>query len=144
MEESLNIFLPGHMTEEEAGSYSPLVLAFLGDSVYELAIRSLLVHQGNARPNILNRRKSQLVKAAAQSRMMEGIEPSLTEAEANIYRRGRNAKSYTTAKHASTADYRRATGFEALMGYLYLIGKTERYLELIEIGLRFMNSDEKN
>jgi ribonuclease-3 family protein len=135
MEESLNTFLPGHMTEEEAGSYSPLVLAFLGDSVYELAIRTMLLHHGNASPNDLNKRKNRLVKAAAQSQMMEKIEPLLTEKEESIYKRGRNAKSYTMAKHATMADYRRATGFEALMGFLYLCGRTERYLTLIKTGL---------
>lgn len=139
MEESLNLFLPGHMSEEEAGSYSPLVLAFLGDSVYELAIRTMLLHHGNARPNDLNRRKNQFVKAAAQSKMMEKIEPLLTEKEESIYKRGRNAKSYTMAKHATMADYRRATGFEALMGFLYLSGKTERYLMLIQTGLDYLH-----
>lgn len=137
MEESLNLFLPGHMTEEEAGSYSPLVLAFLGDSVYEIAVRTMLVHHGNARPNDLNARKNHLVKASAQSKMMEKIEPLLTEKEESIYKRGRNAKSYTMAKHASVADYRRATGFEALMGYLYLCGQTQRYLSLIQAGLNY-------
>lgn len=143
MEESLNRFLPGHMSEEEAGNYSPLVLAFLGDSVYELAIRTMLLHHGNARPNDLNRKKSRLVKAAAQSQMMEAIEPLLTEKEDGIYRRGRNAKSYTMAKHATVADYRRATGFEALMGYLYLCGRTERYLVLIDRGLAFLETEAR-
>lgn len=138
MEESLSRYLPGSMTELEAGSYSPLVLAFLGDSVYETAVRTMLVKRGNARPNELNRKKSRLVKAKAQSRMMETLEPILTEEEANLYRRGRNAKSYTMAKNASMADYRRATGFEALMGYLYLLGQTDRYLYLIDRGIRYL------
>lgn len=138
MEESLSRYLPGSMTELEAGSYSPLVLAFLGDSVYEIAVRTMLVKRGNARPNELNRKKSRLVKAKAQSRMMETLEPILTEEEANLYRRGRNAKSYTMAKNASMADYRRATGFEALMGYLYLLGQTDRYLYLIDRGIRYL------
>lgn len=140
MEENLNLFLPGHMSEEDAGSYSPLVLAFLGDSVYEVAVRTMLLHHGNARPNDLNKRKNRLVKASAQSKIMEKIEPLLTEQEESIYKRGRNAKSYTMAKHASVADYRRATGFEALMGYLYLCGKTDRYLSLIDTGIRYVQS----
>ncbi len=127
-------FLP-KSTDEEAGSYSPLTLAFLGDSVYELSIRTMLMNQGNARPNEINKRKNQYVKAGAQSAMMDAIEPLLNSREAGIYRRGRNAKSYTMAKNATMTEYRRATGFEALMGYLYLSGQTERIFELIDVGL---------
>ncbi len=127
-------YLP-HCTIEEAGSYSPLTLAFLGDSVYELSVRTMLMNHGNARPNDINKRKNSYVKAAAQSKMMEAIEPLLTEKERSVYRRGRNAKSYTMAKNASMADYRRATGFEALMGFLYLSCQNERLYELIGIGV---------
>ena len=139
MEENLRTehrgpFVPD-LSEAEAGSYSPLVLAFTGDAVYELAIRTMLVMRGNARPNDLNRMKNRLVKAAAQSAMMEIIEPMLTEEEEAIYRRGRNAKSYTMAKNATMADYRRATGFEALIGYLYLCGRSDRMYALISAGL---------
>lgn len=126
-------FLP-ELSAEEAGSYSPLVLAFVGDAVYDLAIRTMLVQRGNARPNALHRAKASMVKASAQSAMMELILPVLTDEEEAVYRRGRNAKSYTKAKNASVADYRRATGFEALIGYLYLCGRKERALELIETG----------
>ena len=122
-------------TEAEAGSVSPLVLAFEGDAVYELAVRTMLVQRGHARPNALNRLKSELVKAGAQSAMMETIEPLLTEKEAAVYRRGRNAKAPSPARHASIQDYRRATGFEALAGYLYLCGEEERLFELIEKGI---------
>ena len=123
------------MTEAEAGSYSPLALAFQGDAFYELAVRTMLLSEGNARPNDLNRRKRRLVNAGAQSQMMETIEPMLTEAEEAVYRRGRNAKSYTMAKNATMADYRRATGFEALVGYLYLSGRKERAYALIAAGI---------
>jgi ribonuclease-3 family protein len=135
MEESLKpSFLPA-CDKDEAGNYSPLVLAFQGDAVYELAIRTMLLNQGNARPNDLNRRKSALVKAAAQSKMMEIIMPYLTGEEEAVYKRGRNARSATMAKNASVADYRRATGFEALIGYLYLSGQKDRLLELITKGV---------
>ena len=120
------------LTAAEAGSYSPLVLAFVGDSFYEQAIRTMFVLHGNARPNDLNRRKNRLVSAEAQSAMTEVLLPLLTEEEEKIYRRGRNARSYTSAKNASITDYRRATGFEALIGYLYLTGRTERAYELID------------
>ena len=135
-------FLPV-LSEEEAGSYSPLVLAFAGDGVYDLAVRTMLVQKGNARPDALHRKKASLVKAAAQSSMMNAILPVLTESEEAVYRRGRNAKSYTKAKNSSVTDYRRATGFEALIGYLYLSGNIDRVLELIGIGLDGLEAEQE-
>lgn len=141
MEESINT------EDKEAGSaadpaaYSPLVLAFLGDSVYELMIRTKLVGRGNARLKDLNREKSSYVKASSQSRMMEAIEPLLTEKEESIYHRGRNARSYSSAKNAAIADYRRATGFEALIGYLYLSGEYERMKELVDAGIKLVQQE---
>ena len=123
------------LTETDARAYAPLTLAFLGDAVYELALRTMLVQRGDMRPNELNRRSSMLARAHAQSEAMEAIEPLLDETEAEIYRRGRNAKSHTMAKNATMGDYRRATGFEALIGYLYLAGKQERMMELIRIAV---------
>ena len=125
------------LTESEARAYAPLTLAFLGDAVYELAIRTMLVQRGDMRPNELNRRSSLLAKAHAQSDAMAVIEPMLDETEADIYRRGRNAKSHTMAKHATVTDYRRATGFEALVGYLYLSGQIKRLLEIVRIGIQY-------
>lgn len=124
------------MTEDEAGNYSPLVLAFLGDAVYELVIRTSLVKEANEPVNKLNKKKSALVKAERQSAMIEGFAGELTPREESVLRRGRNAKSYTSAKNASIQDYRRATGFEALMGYLYLTGQEDRMLDLIRKGLK--------
>ncbi len=129
-------FLP-NVTEKEAGNYSPLVLAFLGDSVYETAVRTMLINEGQKPVNVLNHIKTGYVKAHAQSEMMEVILPELTPEEESIYRRGRNAKSATMAKNASMADYRRATGFEALMGYLYLAGRQERMYALMEKGVLY-------
>ena len=116
-------------------TYSPLTLAYIGDGVYDLVIRTILVKKANCQVNRLHRKASTLVKAAAQSGMMEIIEPLLTEEERAVYKRGRNAHSATMAKHATMADYRRATGFEALMGYLYLKEDFSRMLELIHAGL---------
>ncbi len=116
-------------------SYSPLVLAYIGDAVYEIVIRSLLVGRGNAQANRLHKEASALVNAGAQSASLERIKEELTEEEMQVFKRGRNANSATMAKHASMSDYRRATGFEALMGYLYLTGRTERILELVKKGL---------
>lgn len=113
-------------------TYSPLTLAYIGDGVYELVIRTMVVGRGNKQASKLHRETSRLVKAQAQSAMMEILLPLLTQEEADFYRRGRNAKSYTTAKNASVNDYRRATGFEALMGYLYLKGDMHRLLSLVK------------
>ncbi len=122
--------------EVDINSYSPLALAYIGDSIYDLIIRTMVVERGNTAPSRLHQRATKLVCAAAQSEMIKALQPLLTEEELNIFRRGRNAKSITMAKHASMSDYRRATGFEALMGYLYLNDRTDRILELITIGLK--------
>lgn len=123
------------MAEGEAGNYAPLALAFIGDAVFELAVRARIMKEGHARPAEMNRRKNRLVKAPAQSVMLSAIEPMLTDRERDICRRGRNAKSVTMAKNATMAEYRRATAFEALLGYLYLQGKLERLQEIIECGI---------
>lgn len=123
------------LESEDIRSYSPLTLAYVGDAVYELVIRTMIISKGNAPVNKLHKRSAALVKAPAQAQMMKVIEPLLSEEELHIYKRGRNAKSYTSAKNASVIDYRIATGFEALMGWLYLQERQERMLELIKIGL---------
>lgn len=115
-------------------TYSPLVLAYIGDGIYELVIRSLLVGGGNAQAGRLHRKASQLVNAGAQADMLERIRGELTEEELHVFKRGRNANSPTVAKHATVSDYRKATGFEALMGYLYLTGNMKRLTELIKLG----------
>lgn len=116
-------------------SFSPLTLAYIGDAVYEIVIRTIIVEKGNAPVNKLHHKASSLVKAVAQKVAMEKILPLLTEEEEAVYKRGRNAKSYTSAKNASVIDYRIATGFEALMGFLYLMGRNERMLELVKIAV---------
>ena len=123
------------LKEIDIKTYSPLTLAFIGDGIYDLVIRTIVVGQGNTRARDLHSHTSHLVKAATQSAMMETLIPALTEEEEEIFRRGRNAKSTTMAKNASMSDYRRATGFEALMGYLYLTDRFERIVELVKIAL---------
>ena len=115
-------------------TYSPLTLAYIGDAAYELVVRTFLVDQGNSRPDKLHRKASSMVKAAAQAAMAEALKDSLTEEELSVYRRGRNAKSPTMAKNVSMSDYRKATGFEALMGYLYLKGEQKRLIDLVYAG----------
>lgn len=116
-------------------SYSPLTLAYIGDGIYDLIIRTMMVEKGNAPVNKLHRSVSNLVKAPAQAEILHIIEDQLTEEERAVYKRGRNAKSFTSAKNASITDYRIATGFEALMGYLYLTDNITRIVELVKIGL---------
>lgn len=136
MEESLKYFEEQFQLEDvDIRTYSPLVLAYIGDGVYELMIRTLIVRQGNCQVSKMHKKASSLVKAAAQSEMMEYLEPLLTEEELQIYKRGRNAHSPTMAKNASMGDYRRATGFEALIGYLYLKQELARLTELVKAAL---------
>ena len=113
-------------------TYSPLTLAYIGDGIFDLVIRSVVVGKGNTRPNQLHQRTSHIVKAHTQAVMIEYLEPQLTEEELAVYKRGRNAKSPTMAKNATMADYRKATGLEAVMGYLYLTDRFERMVELIK------------
>lgn len=123
------------LPDTDLKTYSPLTLAYIGDVVYDLIIRTLVVEQGNAPVNKLHKRVSSMVKASAQMELYHGIEDMLTEEELSIYKRGRNAKSFTTAKNATITEYRSATGLEALMGYLYLDNRLDRVLELMKAGL---------
>ena len=109
----------------DAGTYSPLVLAYIGDAVYEVMIRV----------NKLHKRSAELVKAGTQAAMIRLLEEDLTEEEHAVYKRGRNAKSATMAKHATMVDYRTATGFEALVGWLFLEERFDRLTELVSLGL---------
>ncbi len=119
---------------QDIRTYSPLTLAYIGDAIYDLVIRTMLIMRGNSQVNKLHKRASNFVKAAAQKQIMEVLEPLLTPQEHSYYKRGRNAKSFTTAKNASIVEYRVATGFEALLGFLYLTGQMERLMELVNIG----------
>ena len=121
--------------EVDLRTLSPLTLAFVGDCVYDLILRTVIVERHNASPNQLHREKSRLAKAPAQAEMAEALQEHLTQEELAVYRRGRNAKSHTTAKNASVLDYRKATGLEALYGWLYLSGQEERLLQLIRLSL---------
>ena len=133
MEEGINLF---ERTSTDPKLFSPLVLAFLGDAVYELIIRSMLVNKANKPVNKLNKESSSLANAKTQARFAQTLCEHLSEEELRIYKRGRNTTSHGVAKNASIADYRQATGFEALLGYLYLQNKPERIRELIDICLK--------
>lgn len=137
MEKGIDSYLKAQfeVSDVDIRTYSPLALAYIGDGVYDLIIRSVVVAKGNTRASELHKRTSQIVKAKTQSEMMEILLPLLTEEEEAVYRRGRNAKSPTMAKNATMADYRKATGFEALVGYLYIQDKFERIVELVKAGV---------
>lgn len=129
------------MEEVDIQTYSPLTLAYIGDCVYDLIIKNIMVSRGNKQVNKLHKETSNLVQASTQSLMMRTMQEHLTEEEHVIYKRGRNAKSVTPAKNQSITDYRRATGFEALLGYLYLKKEWKRLLDLVKIGLDSLNKE---
>ncbi|MCI9126231.1 MAG: ribonuclease III [Eubacterium sp.] len=122
--------------------YSPLTLAYIGDGIYEIVVRTVIVDEANRQVNKIHKAASNLVKAETQAKMIHLIMDDLTEEEVRIYKRGRNAKAVTRAKNASMSDYRTATGFEALMGWLYLTGQSERMMKLIKKGIMYFMSDK--
>lgn len=126
----------------DIADYSPLTLAYIGDSVYELIIRTKLVFRGNAPVNTLNKEASGLAKAATQSAIIENVMDMLTDEEQAAYRRGRNAHSFTKAKNATAGDYRRATGFEALIGWLYMQKRFERIMEIVKAGFNSIGENK--
>ena len=123
------------ITSKDIRTYSPLTLAYIGDAVYDLVIRSILVNRGNTAVNNLHKKASAIVKAPSQAAVAASIMEELTDEEKDIYRRGRNSKPHTKAKNASTMEYLEATGLEAVVGFLYLKGDTDRALDLIKLGL---------
>lgn len=130
------------MQEVDIREYSPLTLAYIGDSIYDLIIKSLVINRGNKQVQKLHKETSGLVQASAQSMMMRAMQEELTDEERAVYKRGRNAKSVSPAKNQSITDYRRATGFEALIGYLYLKEDWKRMLDLVKIGLDSLEKEK--
>lgn len=126
------------LKEVDITGYSPLTLAYIGDSVYDLIIKTMIVTEGNKQVKKLHHETSKMVQASAQSEMMRVIQGHLTEEEHAIYKRGRNAKTVSPAKNQTLTDYRRATGFEALIGWLYMKNEWARILELVKIGLKHL------
>lgn len=119
--------LKNRFTAQEARQLSPLVLAFIGDAVYEVFVRAYLVDKNrDMSVHKLHVQAVSFVKAHAQSEFMKKLEDTLTEEELAIFKRGRNSKSGTTPKNADIQEYRTATGFEALIGYLYITEQIER------------------
>lgn len=131
---------PGKQADVRA--YSPLALAYIGDAVYDLIIRTVVVERANRPANELHRLTVRYVSAGAQSKIAEALMDRLTEEEQAVYRRGRNAKPHTTAKNASAKDYLQATGFEAVLGYLYLADNMPRVLELVKEGIALVGMND--
>lgn len=121
--------------EVDVRAYSPLTLAYIGDAVYEMVIRTIIVERANKAANELHKKAVKFVQAGTQAAMIMALQDVLTEDELAVFKRGRNAKSNTSAKNASITDYRKATGFEALIGFLYLMDDMDRVLFLVKEGI---------
>lgn len=115
--------------------YSPLSLAYIGDGVYEIFVRTYVINKGNRQVNKMHKASRELVRASAQAKIYYLIEDMLTEEEQGVLKRGRNAKSVSVPKNGDVMEYRHATGLEALIGYLYIEGRIERIKELVDTGL---------
>lgn len=127
------LFSKEPISKTEAKQYSPLTLAFLGDAVYSLLVREMLLKTANRPTNALHKESIKLVNANCQAEMLKKILSELTEEEEVIFKRGRNAHSGHVPKNQSDADYRYATGLETLYGYLYLIGDFSRLTYIFNI-----------
>lgn len=119
------------LTKAEARQINPVVLAFVGDAVYSLYVRTRLTVTGEGRASEFQRASSKVVSAKGQSEFLGELLPLFTEEEEEIFRRGRNAKKGAKSKSASAAEYNRSTGFEAVLGYLHLTGNSARIEELL-------------
>lgn len=131
--QDIHAFFP--CEEKDIRSYSALKLAYLGDAVFEIIIRTLIMEKTGGPVKHLHKHASELVNASSQAKMILAIQEELTEEELVMYRHGRNAKTSSVAKHADIHDYRNATGLESLFGYLYLTGQTYRAVELLKKAL---------
>ena len=127
------------LTEQDYRSFPALTLAYIGDCVFDLIIRTAVIFKSHKQVNDLHKKATRFVKAETQATMIQGLmdHDILTEEERMVYKRGRNTKSHTVPKNASVAAYRKATGFEAVLGYLYITRQMERILELTKIGLTY-------
>ena len=124
--------------------YSPLALAYIGDTVYDLFIRTKVIAKGNRHVTEMHKESVSFVKAHSQSVSAYALESELTEDELRVLKWGRNAKSNTTPKNADVTEYRMATGFETLVGYLYISGEDERLTYLLEIAYNAVINEKNN
>ncbi|MEA1959826.1 MAG: ribonuclease III domain-containing protein [Bacillota bacterium] len=122
------------LDEQELKEYSPIVLAYIGDAAFELIVRTHLIQAGNRRIKEIHKDAVGIVKAESQAKIVRQIYDTLSEQEKDIVRRGRNAKSHPP-RNADVQQYKMSTGFEALLGYLYLKGDEQRLLTLASLAL---------
>lgn len=142
MEKNLSLDFP-YLKSLDARQVSALGLAYIGDAVYEVYVRSYVLGRGNTAVNKLHKASTGYVSAKAQSRIIHAIEDFLTEEEVAVYKRGRNAHSNTSAKNADIVDYRHATGFEAVLGYLFISGRHQRIEEIISLAFEYIDNENK-
>lgn len=121
---------------------APLILAYIGDAVYEVVTRTITISAGNRAAHVVNKENVKYVNAGFQARMADALMESFSDEELAQYKRGRNAKSSSTAKNASVGDYRKATGFEAVIGFLYLKEQNDRIVELCKLGFDILEQGE--
>ena len=126
------------MEESVVKMYSPLALAYIGDSIYDLMVKEHFVKQSNMQPEKYHKIVTSIVSANAQSAFIDSFLEQLNETELGIYRRGRNSSPHTKAKNASLENYLKATGFEAVLGYLYLSEQKERLTEIVNLSIEFV------
>lgn len=140
MEQSIIEYMKKQLGIEEVDirTYSPLALAYIGDSVYDLLIRSLIVSKGNMAVQKYHKKASSMVNAHAQATIITALEPELTPEELAVFKRGKNSKPSTTAKNASVKEYMIATGMEAVLGYLYLTNQHTRLIDLVKRGIEIL------
>ncbi len=140
MEQSVIEYMKKQLGIEEVDirTYSPLALAYIGDSVYDLLIRSLIVSKGNMAVQKYHKKASSMVNAHAQATIITALEPELTPEELAVFKRGKNSKPGTTAKNASVKEYMIATGMEAVLGYLYLTNQHTRLIDLVKRGIEIL------
>ena len=136
----MNIEFP-YFENAEINSFSPLSLAYIGDAVYEVYIRSHVMNNGNMQVNKFHREATRYVSANAQSNIIHRIMEFLTEEEISVFKRGRNAHSYTSAKNADIVAYRHATGFEALIGYLFILKQFDRINEIVKMSIEAVENE---
>lgn len=136
-----NFFGFRNLSENEAKLVNPQVLAFVGDGVYTMYVRNMVALSSKAKSGELHKATASFVKATQQSHIIDRILPMLNKAEQDIFRRGRNYKTHSVAKNASVVDYRRATGFEAVIGYLYLTGNMEKLNLILEVCVKEDNNE---
>ncbi len=130
------------LPENDVRTYSPLAFAYIGDTVYDMIFRTIVVSRKNMAAHKYHKEVCRYVSAVAQSKMVEVLKDIWTDEEEAMYRRGRNSNPYNKAKNASVIEYQRATGLECLMGYLYLKGDFDRIMELVKYGLEHIDDSE--